>query len=263
MKSCIIAFAMYSQIPMPKVEWNEKNMKYVICYFPLIGVVIAALELLVFFICEQLQIGSLLRGILLTIVPIMITGGIHMDGFLDTVDARNSYADREKKLEILKDPHAGAFAIIKGIVYCLLQVGFFSEVTFSGLVFLSVVFVFSRALSGFALANFKGAKETGLLASFAGGADKKVVSFAMIGYGIVGLIGLFGLLFYSGMQMENLILIVGICISCLLTFAYYHFFSYREFHGITGDIAGYFLQLVELTTLITCVIIEKVGPWFF
>ena len=23
-----IAFSMYSKIPMPKVEWNDKNMKY-------------------------------------------------------------------------------------------------------------------------------------------------------------------------------------------------------------------------------------------
>ena len=37
---------------------------------------------------------------------------IHMDGFLDTMDALNSYGSREKKLEILKDSRTGAFAVI-------------------------------------------------------------------------------------------------------------------------------------------------------
>ncbi|MDE6738305.1 MAG: adenosylcobinamide-GDP ribazoletransferase, partial [Lachnospiraceae bacterium] len=41
--SFIIAVAMYSKIPMPKVEWNQKNMKYVLCFFPVIGLVIGAL----------------------------------------------------------------------------------------------------------------------------------------------------------------------------------------------------------------------------
>lgn len=36
-KSMVIACAMYSKIPMPKVDWNEKNMKYALCFFPLVG----------------------------------------------------------------------------------------------------------------------------------------------------------------------------------------------------------------------------------
>ncbi|MGM9936265.1 MAG: adenosylcobinamide-GDP ribazoletransferase, partial [Candidatus Ornithomonoglobus sp.] len=40
--SLIIAFSMYSRIPMPRVEWREESMKYVMCFFPLIGVIIGA-----------------------------------------------------------------------------------------------------------------------------------------------------------------------------------------------------------------------------
>jgi adenosylcobinamide-GDP ribazoletransferase len=47
----------------------------------------------------------------MVVAPIIITGGIHMDGFLDTQDALSSYQPRERRLEILKDSHAGAFAI--------------------------------------------------------------------------------------------------------------------------------------------------------
>ena len=46
-----------------------------------------------------------------------------MDGFMDTMDAVHSYGDRTKKLEILKDPHLGAFAVICAVVYLLLYTG--------------------------------------------------------------------------------------------------------------------------------------------
>ena len=42
--SLIIAIAMYSKIPMPQAEWNEKNMRYAMCFFPVVGVVIGAAE---------------------------------------------------------------------------------------------------------------------------------------------------------------------------------------------------------------------------
>ena len=47
------------------------------------------------------------------IIPLVITGGFHVDGFMDTVDAIRSYRSKEEKLEILKDPHIGSFAVIK------------------------------------------------------------------------------------------------------------------------------------------------------
>ena len=39
-ESLVIAFSTYSSIPMPRVDWNDENMKYTICFFPLIGAVI-------------------------------------------------------------------------------------------------------------------------------------------------------------------------------------------------------------------------------
>ena len=53
------------------------------------------------------------------LIPVWITGGIHLDGYADTCDALSSYGDREKKLEILKDPHCGAFAVIRLCSYFL------------------------------------------------------------------------------------------------------------------------------------------------
>lgn len=257
MSSCIIAFAMYSKIPMPKIAWNDKNMKYAICYFPLIGVVIGVMEIGCFLFCVHLKIGTLLRSILLTVIPILVTGGIHMDGYLDTVDARSSYGDCVKKLKILKDPHAGAFAIINGILYFILQIGFFSEISEQGIKMMAAGFVFSRALSGFALATFKGAKETGLLASFAKGADRKIVRITMMVYVIAATSALCAYAIRAG-TMESGVIVLAMLAVCILVSGYYRYFSYQEFGGITGDLAGYFLQFMELSFLIIIVLMEKV-----
>lgn len=57
--------------------------------------------------------AALARAAGFCLVPVWVTGGIHLDGYADTCDALSSYGDTAKKLEILKDPHCGAFAVIR------------------------------------------------------------------------------------------------------------------------------------------------------
>ena len=110
-------------------------------------------------------------------IPLLVTGGIHMDGFLDTMDAIHSYGDRSRKLEILKDPHLGAFAVISFGVYMMLYLGVFHE--YLSLVLREdrgdryflyavpcLVFVMERAFSGLSVVTFPQAKKKGLAAGF-------------------------------------------------------------------------------------------------
>ena len=55
-------------------------------------------------------------AVILTVIPVFVTGGIHVDGLLDTSDALSSWQERTRRLEILKDSHAGAFAIITAFI---------------------------------------------------------------------------------------------------------------------------------------------------
>ena len=139
--SFVIAFSMYSRIPMPRMDWTEERMRYALCFFPLIGAVIGAVEIATFALCEILGAGVLFRTCLLTAVPLLITGGIHMDGYLDVTDARHSYGEREKKLAILKDPHTGAFAIIGLGLYLLLYAGAVSELVGADVWLLSLIHI--------------------------------------------------------------------------------------------------------------------------
>ena len=98
MKALLMAFSMYSRLPVPDFVWEEEDRKKAMCFFPLIGVLAGAAFFLVCLFMERLGAGPVFKGALLTAVPLLATGGIHMDGFLDTCDARASWGDREKKL---------------------------------------------------------------------------------------------------------------------------------------------------------------------
>lgn len=242
MKSFIIAFAMYSKLPMPKVEWTKENMKYAMCFFPWVGAVIGIMYVLLFYAWRFLPGHGTLRSMLLCILPVLVTGGIHVDGFIDTIDARHSYQSKERKLEILKDPHVGAFAIIWTILYFFAAYGFTSELTPKGILTVALGFVLSRSLSGLGVVTIPAAKKDGLLVSFSSVAETKRVTMIMY---------LYIVLVSVAMLFVNLIL-GGLCvITAIAVYLAYKRMALKEFGGITGDLAGYFLQCCELAILIT------------
>ena len=179
-KSVMVSFSMYSKIPMPQFEWKEDDMRYMLCFFPWIGAVIGICLWLWAVLCEKAGIGILAFTTIGSVIPILITGGFHVDGFMDTMDAFHSYQPREKKLEILKDSHIGAFAVIMLAAYGLIYLGAFSEIRDMDI--LKIVcagFVLARALSGIAVVSFPAAKEDGLLYLFASNAQKKIVRVSL------------------------------------------------------------------------------------
>lgn len=247
-RSMIMAFSMYSRIPMPKVDWNEKSMKYILCFFPFVGVVTGILSIVCLWSCKKMGMGTLFTSAVLTVLPILVNGGIHMDGFLDTIDAKSSYKSKEERLRILKDPDTGAFAVIYGMIYMLLSFGLFSEITEIGIIFVAVGYVYSRALSGFSVVTFQKAKKEGMAASTAGAANKKVKGILLFE------------ICFSGILFLLLQPIMGsLCIlSGILVFWYNKNMAYKLFGGVTGDLAGYFLQCCELMILLVVVLFGRV-----
>lgn len=241
---------MYSRIPMPQIEWKEENRRYALCFFPLIGAVIGGIILLWRYICVKLDIGGVLFGAVSAVIPIIVTGGIHLDGFCDVSDAKASCAPKERALEIMSDSHIGAFAAISLGVYLLLDAAFFSEAdNFRVLWTAAFSFVISRALSGLAAVTFRCAKKEGALQSFAKPAHKNVTAAALS-----------VILFLGSAAMICIYPAAGAAgiVGALGAFLYYRTFSYKRFGGITGDLAGYFLQICELVTLICIVIADKI-----
>lgn len=246
--SFFIALSMYSRIPVPRVDWKKENMRYAMCFFPMIGVVIGAVMYLAGWLLDKTSVGGLFRGVVFTLIPIIITGGIHMDGFMDTMDALGSWGDREKKLEILKDSHAGAFAILGMGCYLMWSVAVWSELPAEVLRVCGVSFVLSRALSGFSVVTFPAARNSGLLKMFQDGAQKKVVRITMCLYVAAAVIM---------MAVMNARAMTGAVTGMMIAFLYYIVVSRKQFGGVTGDLAGFFLETAELAMftgiLVTCI----------
>ena len=106
------AFSMYSTVPMPQVPWQADTMRYLFCFFPWVGLLIGGLCLGWAWLCRAWHAGEMLFAGGMTLLPLIVSGGIHLDGMVDTADALYSRRETEKKLEILKDPHVGAFGVI-------------------------------------------------------------------------------------------------------------------------------------------------------
>ena len=246
--SFFIALSMYSRIPVPRVDWKKENMRYAMCFFPMIGVAIGAVMYLAGWLLDKVAVGTLFRGVVFTLIPIIITGGIHMDGFMDTMDALGSWGDREKKLEILKDSHAGAFAILGMGCYLMWSVAVWSELPAEVLRVCSVSFVLSRALSGFSVVTFPAARNSGLLKMFQDGAQKKVVRITMCLYVAAAVIM---------MAVMDARAMTGAVAGAMIAFLYYVVVSRKQFGGVTGDLAGFFLETAELAMftgiLVTCI----------
>ena len=239
MKSLIIAFAMSSKFPMPRVDWEKKALSWALCWFPLVGLAVGAVLWLWLALAGWLGFGAVFTAALALLLPIALSGGIHLDGYADTCDALSSYGDRTKKLEILKDPHCGAFAVIRLCSYFLAYFALCTCVSFTprvGVLWV-LALVLERALSGLAVASFPMAKNTGLAHTFATAADKTVVRRVLAVLAAVLCVGMAAL---GGWALV---------LAVLAVLWRYHAVSRKQFGGITGDLAGWFLQKAELWML--------------
>ena len=115
LRSLVLAFSSFSRIPMPCVEATEQDRRCILCFFPLVGAAVALVMALWLWMCDALRVGALLRGAIGAALPLLVTGGIHMDGFMDTSDALATWQSKERRLEILKDSHVGAFAAMRAV----------------------------------------------------------------------------------------------------------------------------------------------------
>ncbi len=241
-----IAFLMYSRIPMPQADWEAANMRYVMCFFPLVGAAIGAVVFGVGKLCAWLSVPALLTAIVLILLPILISGGIHLDGFMDVCDAVGSRQEPARKLEIMKDSHVGSFAVLGLVVLLLLNLGAWYEIPIECLQVLGIGFVLSRAMSGYLVIREKAARKDGLNAMFSGAAEKnrtKIVLWIYMAACVVFML-------IAGIPAG-----IAACVVAFVCLAAMPQMAKRQFGGWTGDVAGYFLQICEVAMAIAAVVV--------
>lgn len=246
----IIAISKYSIIPMPKAEWNKKNMKYAICFIPVIGVVIGVLLYGWSVICMRYGFGQICYALVGTVIPIIITGGIHLAGFMDTADALHSYEKKEHKLEALKESRVGAFAVIPAICFFFLYgAGLTLIWKENQLLLLGLGYIISRILTGMSFVWFPVAEKDGTAYSLSSMAHKTTAR--------VVLVTLLAICFISAVMIQPMIGVV-MALAAMWVWTYYYYMSKKQFGGITEDVAGYFLCLCELSSVLVIGVMGRI-----
>lgn len=244
------AFSMFSALPVPQVPWDERHMRWMLAAFPLVGLAAGGSCWAWNTLCIALALPEILRGAGLCLLPVLVTGGVHLDGYADTWDALASHASPERRQEILKDPRMGAFAGIHLCCYFLASFALWTALPrFDGPAFL-LSFCLSRSLSGLAVAAFPLARDTGLAHAFAAAADRRRLRNVLAVLSALLTVNL-GLRGAAGFAMA---------VAALMIFLYYRSMARREFGGVSGDLAGWFLQTAELWMLAAACAIPYLEP---
>jgi adenosylcobinamide-GDP ribazoletransferase len=110
MKSFILALSFFTRISFIKVEFDEAVFSKSVKWAPIVGLLIGGLLYLISFVLQDFD--TMVVNIIIIILYIVITGGLHLDGLSDTADGIFSGRDKDKILEIMRDSRVGTFGVL-------------------------------------------------------------------------------------------------------------------------------------------------------
>ena len=237
MKTYLHAFAMcqsmFCAIPFPGNIWDEEARDKMLLFLPVVGLEIGALWAALAWLCRLLSTPMLVKGLLLAGYPYLVTGCIHLDGFMDVTDAVKSCRSLERRREILKDSHVGAFAVIGIVLLLLSQFALLASVPADAncLIWMFVPAV-SRCCSALAVIGLKPMSTSQYAAQKKAKRHLAILSLMTTFFTAAGflLCGKYGY----------------VLIGCLAGYGLALRKAYKSLDGMNGDISGYALSLGEL-----------------
>ena len=237
MKTYLHAFAMcrsmFCAVPCAWRVWDEEARGKMLLFLPLVGLEIGAVWALLAWLCRYLALPPLVRGVLLAAYPFVITGFIHLDGFMDVTDAVRSCRDLPRRREILKDSHVGSFAVIGIVLLALSQFALFAAAKETASLWtLALLPAVSRCGSALAVTALRP------MATSQYAAQRKPASH------IAALAAQLAVLLAAGF-LANWKTGLALC-GCLAGYTAALYKAFRSLDGMNGDISGYALTLGEL-----------------
>ncbi len=180
-KGFLINLQFFTAIPIKlELPMDKEHLRKAVQTFPLLGLFQGIIyAYILFFLFEWTPFSHLAVVFLLWLTTILLTGGIHLDGWMDASDAYFSYQDKQKRLEIMKDPRMGAFGVISVIILLSCRFLFFYDITekvnFLSYILIATVPILSKSVMGVMLLTVKTAKNEGLGRMFQAAANPKVL----------------------------------------------------------------------------------------
>lgn len=240
-KRFLVALQFLTILPVKiKSEIKDEDFGSSLIYFPVVGLLIGLLLSIFAFLFGFLP--NLVKSILILIASIVITGGIHLDGFADTCDGFYGSRSKEKILEIMRDSHIGVMGVV-GIVSLLLLkfsllVNLPQNILCKSLIMMAT---FSRWSQGLVCSTSGYARQEGKAKFFIEHAERNAV--------IAG--GLFTLaLFLLMAKLKGLVIFILAFLSALLFTQYVK----RKIGGMTGDTIGATSEIAEVLVLLLCML---------
>lgn len=240
MKTYFHAFAMcqsmFCAIPFPGNIWDEKARDKMLLFLPVVGLEIGAIWAGLAWLCNVMNLPVLMKGLILSVYPYLVTGFIHLDGYMDVTDAVKSYRSLERRREILKDSHVGAFAVIGIVLLLLAQFAFMASARENAdLLILIFVPAVSRCCSALAVTALK-PMTTSQYAEQMKPRSHIVVLLSMTALFITS-----GFLFFGRYGF--------VLLGCLVGYGVALRKAYKSLEGMNGDISGYALSIAELCAI--------------
>ena len=254
-------------------DWCEKDFADSVRYFPLIGLVLgiiyAAFAALLLILLPQN--GFLLPhhvvAAALLILPILLTGGLHCDGFMDTMDGLFSGRSRERMLEIMKDSRVGANGVFAFVLLMIFDWSILLDLLQSAWLFptLFAMPIISRLMMVVAISAFPYARPVGMGKAFKDGGTKSVLYGAFF-YTLI-------LVFFPGVAADFLGIIpldaaglsswllsmTAVIFAALLFTIFFASYATRHLGGLTGDVYGAITTLTETLVLLSFLVFSSVS----
>lgn len=227
--------SMFCALPAPQV-WEEKARDKILLFLPLVGLEIGVFWVFSVYLCRLVSFPAPVVGLVMAVCPYLLTGFLHLDGFMDVTDAVRSWRDPERRREILKDSHVGSFSVIGVVLVLLMQLVFCivaaPEKNCGILLLIPVISRCGSALAVTVLPPMQTSRYAG---------RKKKVSHILLlcAEALVALTA--GFFFFGRLGFALLGGMAGYALALLR--------SVRSLRGMNGDIAGYALTLGELCAL--------------
>ena len=236
MKTYLHAFAMcqsmFCSIPVPQV-WDEKAKDKMLLFLPIVGLEIGAIWAGIAWLCRLLNLPTMITTLVLSAYPYIVTGFLHLDGYMDVTDAVKSWRDLEKRREILKDSHVGSFAVIGIVLLMIAQFALFASAPAdANYLILIVIPAVSRCCSSLAVTGLKSMSTSQY-------ADQKKPRSHMVALIIILCVFLAAGFLICG---KYGLVLAG----CLVGYGLALLRAYRSLDGMNGDISGYCLTIGEL-----------------
>lgn len=251
-----MAWGMFCALPCPYPHWDDDARGWMMVYLPLVGLIMGVLWALVMWAFSLLGFTGALAAAILTAAPYLLTGFLHLDGYMDCCDAILSRRDLPERQRILKDSHVGSFAVI--CVALLFLVGFAAlrDLDFSNS-FLALPFLMaaSRCAAALCLGALPPMRTSQYAGSFQKNKNRAQRRAQIIMLALVLLAsGALGYFVRPGAFASVLLTAVSCALLCLA--------ASKNLGGMSGDISGFSITLSELFGLILLSITGGIS-WFF